>query len=83
MNSNIKRRLTSRKFLGGFTLMGLSLGLLLWGAIDPSQWVQLNIAVYGIYAGSNALSKFPEKFSKSPEQSNLDDTLDNSGVTSK
>jgi len=75
MNADLKKRLTSRKFLGGLALLVISIVLLSINMIDASQWVQLNIAVYGIYAGSNAISKFPEKSSTNGNSAN--------GVSSK
>jgi hypothetical protein len=64
---DLKERLTSRKFLAGVALHVISIALLLTGFIDPVNWTQFNLAVYGVYSVSNAASKFAGGDKRDPQ----------------
>jgi hypothetical protein len=64
---DLKERFTSRKFLAGVALHVISIALLLTGFIDPVNWTQFNLAVYGVYSVSNAASKFAGGDKRDPQ----------------
>lgn len=67
MPEDLKRRLTSRKFIGTAWLHVMSVVLLFTNVMDTSQWVEFNTFLLGIYVGGNAVSKFGEGAKKYAE----------------
>lgn len=64
MKDTLKRRLTSRKFLGSVVVFATALILLLNGVIGPQLWANITIVIYATYAGSNVIEKGAQLFAK-------------------
>ena len=63
--STLKRRFTSRKFIGSAIVFITSLVLLATGTITEGTWSTMVLTVYATYSGSNVLEKGISQFSGS------------------